>query len=217
MTVTGAPASAGENTKMFWDAGSGYAVVLGKDNTGGRYNPVTNTWAAMANCPVNYDRHSAVWTGTQVIVYSRQTHAMYKYSPATNLWTTVVTAGNFPENNINIIDAVWTGFEIVYFVYHYDAQDNITGNRLYRYNNGTNSFTYNVVLYNSLIDGGNNFLVSGSMILKWGGEMGQSNYGVSEYRQSSQGFRYYLNAGIAYPPYYHKSSVNRVLYLYKKN
>ena len=40
-------------------------------NTGGKYNPVTNSWVAssMSNAPISRYRHTAVWTGTEMIVW----------------------------------------------------------------------------------------------------------------------------------------------------
>jgi N-acetylneuraminic acid mutarotase len=40
-------------------------------NTGSKYNPVTNRWAATstANAPAGRDSHTAVWTGSQMIVW----------------------------------------------------------------------------------------------------------------------------------------------------
>ena len=43
----------------------------GTFNTGGRYNPSTNTWTATSttNAPVARDVHTAVWTGSEMIVW----------------------------------------------------------------------------------------------------------------------------------------------------
>ncbi|GAN33563.1 MAG: hypothetical protein L6Q53_06590 [Candidatus Brocadia sinica] len=40
-------------------------------NTGGRYNPTTNTWTATSTtgAPSARFRHTAVWTGAQMIVW----------------------------------------------------------------------------------------------------------------------------------------------------
>ena len=42
-------------------------------NTGGRYDPSTNQWAAggtsIVNAPMARDSHTAVWTGTEMIVW----------------------------------------------------------------------------------------------------------------------------------------------------
>ena len=40
-------------------------------NTGGRYNPVTNSWTATstADAPAERDLQTAVWTGSEMIVW----------------------------------------------------------------------------------------------------------------------------------------------------
>ena len=40
-------------------------------NTGGRYNPSTDTWTAISttNAPDAREDHTAVWTGSQMIVW----------------------------------------------------------------------------------------------------------------------------------------------------
>jgi hypothetical protein len=44
----------------------------GLGNTGGRYDPIQDTWRATstgANVPESRSYHSAVWTGTEMIVW----------------------------------------------------------------------------------------------------------------------------------------------------
>jgi N-acetylneuraminic acid mutarotase len=69
-------------------------------NTGGRYNPTTDSWAATSttNAPEVRYSHTAVWTGTQMIVwggYDSNT-ANYlntggRYDPSANSWTATST------------------------------------------------------------------------------------------------------------------------------
>ena len=51
--------------------GSEMIIWGGVDNTGGRYNPATNTWRATSttNAPSARTEHTAVWTGTEMIVW----------------------------------------------------------------------------------------------------------------------------------------------------
>jgi N-acetylneuraminic acid mutarotase len=48
--------------------GSGSSGYL---NTGGRYNPNTNTWTATSttNAPTARSAHTVVWTGSEMIVW----------------------------------------------------------------------------------------------------------------------------------------------------
>jgi hypothetical protein len=40
-------------------------------NTGGKYNPSTDSWTAtsITNAPIAREEHTAVWTGTEMIVW----------------------------------------------------------------------------------------------------------------------------------------------------
>ena len=40
-------------------------------NTGGRYNPITDSWTATstANAPTGRYAHTAVWTGSEMIIW----------------------------------------------------------------------------------------------------------------------------------------------------
>jgi hypothetical protein len=85
-------------------------------NTGGRYNPVTNSWTttATANAPLPRWNHIAIWTGNQMIVWSGvneddpnfvlNTGGLYGSEPSTPLLQGVVSrksqsnVGNFDIN-----------------------------------------------------------------------------------------------------------------------
>src|SRR6266852_6044631 len=64
-------------------------------NTGGRYNPVTDTWQTMttANAPSARFGQTAVWTGTRMIVWGGGTDFYTNvnsgglYNPSLNAWT----------------------------------------------------------------------------------------------------------------------------------
>ena len=49
----------------------GYVGGIGVSNTGGRYNPSTDSWTATSttNAPAARDFHTAVWTGSEMIVW----------------------------------------------------------------------------------------------------------------------------------------------------
>ena len=59
----------------------------GPSNTGGRYNPSTNSWTATSttNAPSARTVHTAVWTGTEMIVwggsYGNAFNTGGKYNP----------------------------------------------------------------------------------------------------------------------------------------
>jgi N-acetylneuraminic acid mutarotase len=125
-----------------WIVWGGYGNAL--FNTGGRYNPVTNSWTATSttNAPGVRYSHTAVWTGTTMIIWGgydgNHLSTGAKYNPSTNSWTATSTA-NAPEGRKNHT-AVWTGSEMI--VWGGSSEDNFgelnTGGR---YNPTSNSWT----------------------------------------------------------------------------
>ena len=67
-------------------------------NTGGRYNPGTDSWTATSttSAPAGRYVHTAVWTGSEMIVWGGATTAAYlntggRYNPGTDSWTATST------------------------------------------------------------------------------------------------------------------------------
>src|SRR5438477_3849043 len=68
-------------------------------NTGGRYTPATDTWAATSvmNAPAPRDFHTAVWTGSEMIVWggyggeAGDFNTGGRYNPASDSWTATGT------------------------------------------------------------------------------------------------------------------------------
>src|SRR5262249_46203653 len=88
-------------------------------NGGGRYNPVRDDWTATSatNAPVGREFHTAVWTGTEMIVWggrdpnSGDFNTGGRYNPAMDSWRATSTA-NAPEAR-SFHTAVWTGSEMI--------------------------------------------------------------------------------------------------------
>ena len=86
-------------------------------NSGGRYDPATNTWAPMTttDAPSGRYGHTAVWTGGLMVVWggggSLPVGVGGRYDPVTNSWAPVVT-GDGPSARSQPT-AVWTGSEMV--------------------------------------------------------------------------------------------------------
>lgn len=88
--------------------------------SGGRYDPVTDSWAAtsMTNAPALRSLHSAVWTGTEMLVWGGcntgecqiKLRDGGRYDPATDSWVTVDTT--HPSERF-LHSAVWTGAEMI--------------------------------------------------------------------------------------------------------
>jgi len=98
--------------------GSEFAVT----NTGGRYNPSTDTWITVRTDPPAPEArtdHSAVWNGGEMLIWGGRGGSQFtyfnsggRYSPQTDTWIpTPVDAGTpVPRSNHT---AIWTGTEMI--------------------------------------------------------------------------------------------------------
>src|SRR5437764_1693575 len=91
---------------------------IGNLNTGGRYNPSTDSWTATSstNAPTGRESHTAVWTGTEMIVWGGNSSGSYlntggRYNPSTDSWTATSTT-NAPTARSGHT-AVWTGTQMI--------------------------------------------------------------------------------------------------------
>ena len=104
-------------TDMIVWGGSCYGGSYYYFNDGGRYNPVANSWSAVTTtgAPVGRQYHTAVWTGTEMIVWGGWNGGYLndggRYNPAGNTWTAVTTNGAPSPRNSHT--AVWTGTEMI--------------------------------------------------------------------------------------------------------
>ena len=84
-------------------------------NTGGRYDPTSDSWLATStsNAPSARDSHTAVWTGSNMIVWggSRDLNTGGRYSPNTDSWTATNTTSAPVGRDQHT--AVWTGNEMI--------------------------------------------------------------------------------------------------------
>ena len=86
-------------------------------NSGGRYNPNTDSWTptSTTNAPVARYEHTAVWTGSEMIIWGGYNGAYLKtggrYNPDTNSWT-ATSIINAPSARISNT-AVWIGNEMI--------------------------------------------------------------------------------------------------------
>src|SRR5947207_15284888 len=100
---------------IIWGGWGGGSPVT---NTGGRYNPDTNTWTATStiNAPTARVSHAAVCTGTEMIVWGGWDDVTYfdtgsRYNPSTDNWTDI-TNTNAPSAR-ECSSAMWTGSEMI--------------------------------------------------------------------------------------------------------
>jgi len=111
--------------------------------SGGRYNPGTNSWTAtsITNAPAARFYHTAVWTGSEMIVWGGYDENFNflntggRYNPSTDSWTAISTANTPAVRAVH--SAVWTGSEMI--VWGGIGSDYLnTGGR---YNPSTDSWT----------------------------------------------------------------------------
>jgi N-acetylneuraminic acid mutarotase len=126
---TGAPAARGSHTAVW--TGSEMIIWGGFCDTspydlsnGGRYNPAADSWTTLptTGAPSPRDSHTAVWTGSEMIVWGGASGfgslSVYlndggRYSPAGNNWTAIPSAGA-PAGR-QTFTAVWAGSEMIIF------------------------------------------------------------------------------------------------------
>jgi hypothetical protein len=144
----------------------------GYSNSGGRYNPGTDSWTATTttNAPSSRKYHTAVWTGSEMIVWGGSDNFNHvlntggRYNPGTNSWIATGTT-NAPSGRY-LHTAVWTGSEmIVWGGYDNSGYSNAGG----RYNPGTDSWT--ATSTTNAPDGRYNHAAvwTGSEMIVWGG------------------------------------------------
>ena len=87
-------------------------------NTGGRYNPATDSWkmTSVTNAPYERGYHTAVWTGEEMIIWGGWNRGDYlksggRYNPTTDSW--IPTSENYAPRARVYHSAIWTGTEMI--------------------------------------------------------------------------------------------------------
>jgi N-acetylneuraminic acid mutarotase len=127
---------------IVWGGYDGFSTYF---NSGGKYNPSTDSWAvtSMTNVPTGRVSHTAVWTDNEMIVwggffYQGGDHYLNtggRYNSGTNSWIATTTS-NAPSGRSGHT-AVWTGNEMIAWGGGDVFNSFNTGGR---YNPGTNSW-----------------------------------------------------------------------------
>ena len=142
---------------------------------GGRYNPNTNTWTATStnNVPEARENHTAVWTGTEMIVWAGFNEEFFeslntggRYNPNTDSWTATSTFAPDPRQ---LHTAVWTGSEMIVWGGEDFSQPFDTGGR---YNPGTNSWTGTSITNVPEARSSHTAVWTGAEMIVWGGTGG---------------------------------------------
>jgi N-acetylneuraminic acid mutarotase len=101
------------NKMIIW-GGSGNPGYL---NSGGVYDPLTNTWVVIdsINAPSARYFHTAVWTGSRMLIWGGRGPGVQRtgksYDPSMNSWSPIDTA-NAPSAR-EMHSAIWTGSKMI--------------------------------------------------------------------------------------------------------
>lgn len=146
-------------------------------NTGGRYDPVSDTWTAtnLTNAPTARFRHTAVWTGTEMIVWGGGLTNPFgtvfntgaRYNPVTDTWSPISTV-NAPSPRF-LHTAVWTGSEMIVWGGSDPTNPMNTGGR---YNPLTDSWASLSVVDAPSARTGHTIVWTGQEMIVWGGSDG---------------------------------------------
>ena len=104
---------------IIWGGNYGNYPYFYFRNTGARYNPSTDTWTTTGtiNAPTGRVGHTAVWTGSEMIVWGGAdglfsvTNTGGRYNPVTESWTPTSTTNAPDEREIHT--AVWSESEMI--------------------------------------------------------------------------------------------------------
>jgi N-acetylneuraminic acid mutarotase len=175
---------------IVWGGGTEYGGV--GLQTGGRYNPATDTWAptSLTNVPAFPSYGTVVWTGTEMIVWGgydrtfpNRLNRGARYNPTTDTWTATSTGPNVPDRRA-FHTAVWTGTEMIVWGGVTSTLANLsTGGR---YNPVTDTWTPTSTGVN--VPGGresHTAVWTGSEMLIWGGGWGSAFNDGARYNPSS--------------------------------
>ncbi len=87
-------------------------------NNGGIYDPAADTWTPISNTNTSSarSRHTAIWTGNEMIIWGGQDDSVTeshgaRYNPLTNSWVPMATTSLFPRRSFHT--AVWTGSDMI--------------------------------------------------------------------------------------------------------
>jgi hypothetical protein len=162
-------------TEMIVWGGQGPLPPPGFFNTGGRYNPSTDSWTATSifNSPVARGYDTAVWTGSEMIVWGGYpyTNSGGRYEPGTNSWS-ATSLINAPVAR-GYHKAVWTGSQMIVWA---GANDGGLLNTGGRYNPGNNSWTATSIIGAPTGRFFPTAVWTGSEMIVWGGHDDSFNY-----------------------------------------
>ena len=178
ISTTNAPAPRASHTAVW--TGSEMIVWGGYGgtylNTGGRYDPSTDSWTAIStiNAPAPRGGNTAVWTGSEMIVWGGDDgfslNTGGKYNPATDTWTATNTT-TAPIGRI-FHTAVWDGSEMIVWGGWNEFELRSGG----RYNPSTDSWAATSITNAPSARFDHAAVWTGSEMIVWGGWNGSNSF-----------------------------------------
>jgi len=174
---TTAPSGRSEHTAVWtgtemivW---GGYDVVILRRrdlNTGGRYDPAGDTWAATSTSAVFANsRHTAVWAGSEMIVWGGLRNTGWRYDPAADAWAATATI-SAPSSRSGHT-AVWASGEMIVW----GGNDNSTGQPVStggRYDPASDAWTATATINAPNARSAHTAVWAGGAMIVWGGYTG---------------------------------------------
>lgn len=192
LAVEGCP-SARMNHTAIWTGtvmvvwGGSSSIGVAALNTGGRYNPTSDTWQSTSvgtNCPSARTAHAAAWGAGAMVIWGGWDGTNYfntggRYDPVNDAWQSTATTGSCPLARRGP-SGVWTGTEMIVWGGYDGASKVNTGGR---YNPVTNVWSTVSTTSCPAARDGHTAIWTGTRMVIWGG------YGAG-----------YLNSGGRYVP-----------------
>ena len=178
--------------------------------TGGRYDPVSDSWASInpTDAPVGRAGHTAVWTGAEVIIWggvNPQNPNLYEFTGgrlvlALNAW--VPTAINPLVSGRGYHTAVWTGDRMV--VWGGIIVGGIVSNSGGRYNPVTDTWTETTITNAPAPRYFHTAIWTGTQMVVWGGTNGQAPLSTGgRYDPGADTWTSMTDVGAPTPRYWH--------------
>jgi N-acetylneuraminic acid mutarotase len=184
MAMIGAPsprrdhAAVWTGTQMVVWGGCGQSTEFCELGSGGRYNPLDDSWTPTATSPISARRfHTAVWTGTEMIVWGGCVTGSFgnnaceinlgqggRYDPASDSWAAATGSGEPSARTRH--RAVWTGDEMIVWGGYPGIGPTNTGGR---YDPAANSWTATSTAGAPAPRSGHSAAWTGSEMIVWGG------------------------------------------------
>lgn len=182
--IDGAPSARYKHTTVWtgsemivWGGAEGEGADGSDDrlNTGGRYDPVEDHWTPTSTsvAPAERNYHSAIWTGTEMIVWGgfdvklTRLNTGGRYDPVEDRWTSTRTVGAPSARNSHT--AVWTASEMIVWGGRDVAFGGSTVNTGGRYNPVENRWTSTTTTDAPSRRTGHSAVWTGSEMIVWGG------------------------------------------------